>query len=611
MVCSGGGGCRSTEWGESYQALCALAEMPESFRFPGSEFLAHLDQFAFPVDWVVRLSVAGGAEAEAKSRRQARELANQYSEYDAESAGVPASVDKAADGLDEYRERLTASKTEVEVQAMAGFCVWGNTPAEAERRVKELIAYFSGNEYTFARPRGEQESLWYGMLPGARTPRVMVQYAQSLLAKDFAMSGPFSTGSLGDDSGPLFGLQLAGGGIRPVYTDFAQATSRHRSASAAFIGELGSGKTTAMKTAVFHTLAAGRRRGQRGSRGRAVIVDRTHKQEWVRFAQACPGQTQVIHIDNTASVSLDPLRIFSSTDQAQRYTESFLTLLLGITPMSDEGLALSEAIATVLSEERPSLGVLAEELDTCGAEDAASKLVARRLKAAARKDLAKALFDESLPIVETSAADSVVFSVSELALPTKRELQGGRLEQMEWEKVFGRSVMYLIAALCRKVAFESEAESCAVVWDECWWLTNSPEGCELLLEVIRDGRKHRAFAFVGSHDPRDIGPEESEIGKVILGLIPRRHLFRHTDLHLARRGLAFLGLDPQDEDLVTVVTTELSPLPDDEDTDAATERAGECLLRDLSGRVGAMQVLIPFDEVVAQHMHSQPMAVAA
>ncbi|MFI5634699.1 ATP-binding protein [Streptomyces sp. NPDC051664] len=597
----------TTQWGPSYQALLSLAEMPDSFVFPGSEFLSRLDQFAFPVDWVVRLHVAEGAEAEAKSRRQARELAGQYSEYDAETSGVPASVDKAAANLDEYRDRLTSSKTEVEVRAMGALCVWGGTPAEAERRAGELQAYFGAGEYTFARPRGEQESLWYGMLPGARTPRVMAQYAQFLLARDFAMAGPFSGGALGDETGPLYGLQLAGGGIRPVMSDFTRGPRKKASASAAFIGELGSGKSVAMKTAVYGILAAGHRLGVPGSRGRAVIVDRTPQQEWVRFARACPGATQVIHITGDASVSLDPLRIFTKKPgEAQRFTESFLTLLLGFSPMEDEGSALSEAIETVLAGPRPSMRVLAEELATRGAEDPAARSVARRLMAVQRKDLARSLFDETLPIVEADAADTVVFSVASLALPKKRELEGTRLEKLEWEKIFGRAVMYLIAALCRKIAYEKREEFAAVVWDECWWLTSSPEGLELLLEIIRDGRKHAAGALVGSHDPYDIGPTDSEMGQIVRGLIPRRFLFRHTDTNLARRGLEFLGLDPHDDDLVTEVTTGLSPINLSDAEQAA--RAGECFHRDLMGRIGGMQVSIPNDLEAAASIHSDPEA---
>ncbi|MGW6564968.1 ATP-binding protein [Streptomyces sp. NPDC054975] len=601
----------TTEWGPSYQAMLALAEMPEAFTFPGSEYLGQLDEFSFPVDWVVRLQVAGGAEAEAKSRRQARELANQYQEYDGETAGVPASVDKAASGLDEFRERLTSSKTEVEVRAMTALCVWGGTPEEAERRAGELAGHFAGGEYTFARPRGEQESLWYGMLPGARTPSVMAQYAQYLLARDFAMAGPFTGSALGDETGPLYGLQLASGGVRPVLCDWSRGPRENVSAAAAWVGELGSGKSVGMKGAMFSVLAAGRRR-HGVTRGRVVVVDRTEQQEWVRFAEACPGETEIVTIDDQARISLDPLRIFTKSSEAQRFTESFLTLLLGLAPMSDEGIALSEAIEAVLLEPHPSMRVLVEELVNRGAGgDAFAAMAARRLAAVRRKDLARAVFDESLPVVRNSTADSVVFAVASLALPTKSELEAGRLEKLQFEKTFGRAVMYLIAALCRKIVYAQPDEFAVAVWDESWWLTSSPEGLDLAIELVKDGRKHNAGAWFGGHDEDDIGPSSSEKGQILRGLIPRKFLFRHTNRNLARRGLAFLGCNPEDEDLLTLVTAGLSPnRPDMSDAERAA-RAGECLHRDLTGRIGTMQVVIPADQQAADNIHSQPVRQAA
>ncbi|MFI1502669.1 ATP-binding protein [Streptomyces platensis] len=598
----------STEWGNSYQTFLSLTEMPETFIFPGSEYLASLDEFGFPVDWVMRLKVTPGSVADAKARRQANELANQPGEYEGEVSGVPSRVHDAADGVEDFRSAVTRTKSEVEVQAMGTLCVWGTTPAEMEARAAELKTHFGEHDYAFIRPVGEQERLFYGMLPGARTPKVMLSYAQVLLARDFAMAGAFGASALGDAKGPLFGLQLAGGGTRPVHTDWSLGPQKSASASAAFIGELGGGKSVAMKTAVYTILAAGRKAGQPGSRGRAVIVDRTPQQEWVRFAKACPGTTQVITIDDQAQVSLDPLRTIRDRSQAQRRTESFLTLLLGVGPMSDQGIALSEAIEATLAGSTPCMAELVSELQVRGKRDATSNAVARKLASVARKDLARTIFDPSLPVVDTSKADAVVFATANLALPKEHELAADRLATLEFEKTFGRAALYLIAALCREICFANPHEFAVAVWDECWWLTSSPEGMALLLELVRDGRKHRAGCLAGSHDGEDIGPEASATGQVVRGLFPRKFLFRQTDVALAKRGLAFLDLDPNDVDLVELVTTGLSPV--DVDDELRAQRAGECLHRDLYGRIGGMQIVIPADPEAEPAIHSDPASAA-
>ncbi|WP_143648813.1 ATP-binding protein, partial [Streptomyces alkaliterrae] len=598
----------ATPWGESYQSLLVLSQMPEKFTFPGSEYLAELDRLGFPVDWVARLKVVRGSEAESKAQRQAAELEHQYEEYAEDPIGPPPTLDKATAAIDDYRQELS-DRTEVEVQAMVAMCVWGQTPGEADRRAAAVSAEFKDALYEISRPVGQQEELWYGMLPGARTPSVMVRHRQYLLSRGFAMAGPFATAQLGDERGPLFGLHTTSGGARPVLVDWARGPREEAaSASAAFIGESGSGKTTAMKTAVYQILAGGRRAGQPRSRGRVVVVDRTAHMEWAAFTRACPGTTQVIEIGQDAQVSLDPLRIFSDVREARRYTQSFLTLLLGIAPRSEEGLALREAIGAVLQHRRPSLKVLLGELEQRGRRDAAARRAGRALGAFEDLDMSRALFDEALPPLAAGGADAIVFAVHALSLPTAQELEAG-LEKVEDEKVFGRAAMYLIAAVSRSICFSSPSEFCVAVWDECWWLTSSPEGLELVLEMVRDGRKNLAAAFLASHDPEDIGPSDSRRGAIIRGLIPRKWLFRQPDLELARRGLAFLGLNPDDPDLQTTVMTQLSPVGLSPQERQA--RAGECLHRDLAGRISGMKVVTPPDAAIEPHLHSDPDAIVA
>ncbi|MCX4538888.1 ATP-binding protein [Streptomyces sp. NBC_01669] len=597
----------SSEWGDSYQAVLALSEMPEAFALPGAAYLQQLDDLAYPVDWTARLVITPGTKAEAKTRKRARHLKAQAAEYQGDPAGPPAALAKNEADNDEFRGRLTASAREVEIRAMVTLVVWGATADEAQDRAAALSSDFGATDYTFSRPVGEQTSLWHAMLPGCRTPRVMTGYAQYLLARDFAMAMPWCGSQLGDERGGLFGLQLASGGARPVMVDPARGPRENASASMAFIGELGAGKSVGLKSAVYNVLARGHQPGKPNSRGRAVIVDRTREEEWARFAQACPGTTQVIRIGQSAEVSLDPLRLYvkDSPKVAARFCESFLTLLLGVKPMDLEGVALSEAVQAVLERSEPSMRALMDELALRGREDTPARNLARKLKAVARKDLAAVVFDESLPVVDTARADSVVFLVSSLALPKKSELASDhRIERLEFEKVLGRSLMYLIAAVARETVMRHKDEFGVAVFDECWWLTSSDEGLELLLELMRDGRKHNAAAYVGSHDPDDIGPAESEKGAIIRGLIPHRLLFRQTARSLAERGLEFLGVDATDPELLDLVTAGLSPLDLPEEEKLA--RAGECLYRDLAGRIGLMKVLIPMDPAVMRVIHTTP-----
>jgi len=586
-----------TEHGASYQALLTLAEMPDSFAFPGSEWLANLDDFGIPIDWAARIKTVPAVEAEARSRRQARELAEQVGEYTHETAGVPAALQEARASLDDYRARLQASASEVELQVSVVLCVSGSDRADVEAQAEAIRKAYAANDYQLARPLGDQLMLYTAMLPGYPAPRVVRDYVQYLLARDFAIAMPWAGGGLGDPTGGLLGFSLGGNGIRPVLVDPTYGPRVNASASAGWVGELGAGKSVAMKVFMWLLLA-------RDPHARALVVDRTPVEEWVRFAQACPGHTQVIRISERAEVNLDPLRIFPPA-QAARYTESFLTLLLGTAPMEVEGIVLAEAIAAVASRPGPTMNALVAELDrrATAAEPAAADL-GRKLRVVASKKLARVLFDPSLPPlrledVASGGAASVVFATAGLMLPTRDELSiEHRFRRLEFEKVFGRACLYLIAALCREVSFADRGRFVGVFFDECWWLTSSVEGQELLLEQIRDGRKHFAGAFLGSHDPADFGNE------TIRGLLSHRFLFRHRSPAMASRGLEFLGLDASEPGLVELVTKDLSPVHGN--PLERERRAGECLYRHLTGSVEQVKIMLPPLPEVAEAITTTP-----
>lgn len=139
-------------------------------------------------------------------------------------------------------------------------------------------------------------------------------------------------------------------------------------------------------------------------------------------------------------------------------------------------------------------------------------------------------------------------------------------------------MLYLIAAIARQAAFTDPGRFCLVEMDECYWLTSSAEGSALVHEILHDGRKHGAGVFLGAHDEAELGKDS--------GLIAYRFLARTTDSARAAGGLSFLGLDGEDEDLIRLVTTGLSPV-------GQAGREGEMLLRDPRMQVGRIKVVVP------------------
>ncbi|MEY9997035.1 hypothetical protein ABIE67_009067 [Streptomyces sp. V4I8] len=114
--------------------------------------------------------------------------------------------------------------------------------------------------------------------------------------------------------------------------------------------------------------------------------------------------------------------------------------------------------------------------------------------------------------------------------------------------------------------------------DELYWLTSSAEGTALVHEILHDGRKQGAGLLAASHDAEELGPDR--------GLIAYRALARTTDRERARRGLEFVGLDPNDGELLRLVTTGLSPV-------GRKGREGEFLLTCPRQNTGRVKLAIP------------------
>ncbi|GAA5036332.1 ATP-binding protein [Actinopolymorpha pittospori] len=319
--------------------------------------------------------------------------------------------------------------------------------------------------------------------------------------------------------------------------------------------------------------------------GQLVIADRTAKGEWASWAEALT-KAVVVNVAEP-KLSLDPLRVFGPRT-GSRIMQTFLTPLLNVRPTSERGVLLSDVLDAAYLEKHQlaSAGALLAHLQA-GCELAGAGDLARLVNVFARRDFGRVIFDGAVPALSLSTR-AVVIRTHTLQLPSREELEHEHLfEQLGLEKLFGRALNALIAGLSRHVCFADTSALAGFVVSEAHSMTISFEGERELVDFVRDGRKHRAVVLLDSHDP------EADFGSATLrGLIPTRILMRHRDKTLAKRGLAWLDLDPGDESLVEMVRHDTSPVGSD-GKDVPVHRRGEATMRDMSGNVGRIKVLLP------------------
>jgi AAA domain-containing protein len=547
----------------SYQTALALADMPHYFEFPGGggEWLHHVDQVGFPVDWCVRVRSVPNAQAQAKVRRKHRDLVGQIGEYDGETTGAPPQLAEAIQAIDSERSELGANPAEAELQTTIMFSLSAPTLSELEDRAGALTAVFEPQEYGLARPTGGQAALLRSMLPGTAPAPVCRDYTQFMLARDLAAGSPFCGTEVGDPSGLLLGVSLDGGCGTPVQFDPAYGPQVNTSPSLAAVGRLGSGKSYFLKRLCWDTVARG---------GQVVTIDRTSSGEYVSFAKAVPDRAQIVRLEAGADICLDPLRSFTG-DTREVVSLGFLSLLAGCSPQSEEGAALAEAVDAVATRPDARLGDVLDELERTGqGSDEAARAVARRLTHYRRSSTGQLVFGSGRPL--TLDADFIVFWMPNLALPDRATLESEhRSRMMLPEQVLGQALLYLVAAVGREVVFRDPSRFAAALYDEAWALLASPHGQSLLIEGVRDGRKHNGAIWLASQHPNDFAVSE------LHDLLGARFVFRQARSAIST-ALRLLGI-PDDADAAQTLQQGLD--------------TGQCLYRDVRERVGHIQVLPP------------------
>ena len=559
--------------GTSYQTVLAMADMPHYFAYPngGGEWLFYADHVGFPVDWCVRVKAVGNADAQAKVRRKHRDLVGQVDEYDGEVTGAPPQLAAAIQAIDDERAQLGANPMEPELQVTILMSIAAPSLAELEDKAAGLVSMFEPQEYGLARPTGGQAALLRSMLPGTAVAPACHDYTQFMLTRDLAAGSPFCGPEVGDPTGLLLGLSLDGGTGTPVLFDPAFGPRANASPSLAAVGRLGSGKSFFLKRLCWDTVARG---------GQVVTIDRTRSGEYVRFASTVAGGVQVVRLEAGADVCLDPMRSFAGSDRST-VSLGFLSLLAGCSPHSDEGAALAEAVDTIVDRPGATLSDVVDELDRMGDNpsqpDPAARALVRRLAHYRRSATGQLAFGRGSPL--SLDADFIVFWAPNLALPDREMLASEhRSRMMLPEQVLGQALLYLVAAVGRRVVFNDPRRFAAALYDEAWALLASPYGQNLLIEGVRDGRKHNGAIWLASQHPNDFAVSE------LADLLGSRFVFRQARQAIPA-ALGFLGA------------------ADSADAAATLEHGlgnGQCLYRDVRERIGLIQVLPPaLPEVVA------------
>ncbi|WP_336250676.1 ATP-binding protein [Stomatohabitans albus] len=550
-----------------WQATGMLSFMPAQFLSPGlAAWFQAADTVNHPMDWAAFITPIPNAQARRRCAQQRRQLAGQEDEYAGDPAGAPPELQAALEALDREQRELQANPSEPALLLSMGWTVRHAQPGEVLAAFDQLKANLEPQGFGIDRPTGGQLDGLVSLCPGVREPITFGHYTQHLLPPDIAAGLPLSPVGVGDGQGIPIGIAPRGyqGACTAVFLDPSLGPATNRSGSLAVFGALGSGKSYFIKRMILGSLARGHR---------VSVLDRTIHGEYVQLAGVSGVSTRVVSLEEDQG--LDPLRCLPGP-AGEELATAVLSIIARVPPAEADGIRLAHAVHQVALQ-GGGLG----DVPTYLAHDSETVHLAQRIDVMLRQPLAKVLV--GTPDVSLNDVDYLCFHAPGLSLPDRDSTIHAHLAQEVLPaQIIGRAVVHLVTAMSHYAIMRNRERFGVHVVDEAWALTSSPAGLAMLLDAVRDGRKHNAALWLLSQDPADIGDD------ALARLMGTRVVFRCDE-----------GALDKASDLLAIPRSQLADIPD--------LPTGSCVIRDLAGRVSRVDIGRAGDPAIHRALNTTPL----
>lgn len=551
----------------TYVSYFTINSIVRELDFPSSELFYYQQQsFTFPIDISMNVEIVTNKKALTTVRnkkKELRDLDNHAWQSDNETGN---DVVEALDSVNELEATLDQTK---EAMYKLSYVIRVAAPNldELKRRCNEVMDFYDDFSIKLVRPFGDMIGLHGEFLPASK--RYMNDYVQYVTSDFLASLGFGAAQMLGETEGIYIGYNLDTG--RNVYLKPSLAAqgvkgSVTNALAAAFLGSLGGGKSFSNNLLVYYAVLYG---------GQAVIVD--PKSERGRWKETLPEMAEEINIINLTREErnkglLDPYVIMKQTKDAESLAIDILTFLTGISSRDGEKFpTLRKAIRRVTQSDRRGLLCVIDELYKEGTTVASS--LADHIDSIKDSHLGHLLFSDGTTVQSISLDRQLnIIQVADLVLP---DAETGFKEYTTVE-LLSVAILMVISTFALDFIHSDRSVFKIVDLDEAWSFLQVAQGKTLSNKLVRAGRAMNAGVYFVTQNADDLLDEKM---KNNIGL---KFAFRSTDIHEIKKTLEFFGVDKEDEQ-------NQKRLRDLEN--------GQCLISDLYGRVGVIQIHPVFEEL--------------
>ena len=553
---------------ESYVSYFTVNAIVGELDFPSSEiFYFQQQQFTFPVDTSMNVEIVENRKALTTVRNKKKELKDLDNHAYQAGSETSSNVVDALDSVDELETDLDQTK---ESMYKLSYVIRVSAPDldELKRRCDEVKDFYDDLNVKLVRPAGDMLGLHSEFLPASK--RYINDYVQYVKSDFLAGLGFGATQQLGETTGIYMGYSVDTG--RNVYLQPSLASQGVKGTvtnalASAFVGSLGGGKSFCNNLLVYYAVLFG---------GQAVILD--PKAERGNWKETLPEIAHEINIVNLTSDKdnaglLDPFVIMKNVKDAESLAIDILTFLTGISSRDGEKFpVLRKAVRSVTRSD--SRGLL-HVIDELRREDTPiSRNIADHIDSFTDYDFAHLLFSDGTVENAISLDNQLnIIQVADLVLPDKDTT----FEEYTTIGLLSVSMLIVISTFALDFIHSDRSIFKIVDLDEAWAFLNVAQGETLSNKLVRAGRAMQAGVYFVTQSSGDVSKESL---KNNIGL---KFAFRSTDINEIKQTLEFFGIDKDDEN-------NQKRLRDLEN--------GQCLLQDLYGRVGVVQIHPVFEELL-------------
>ena len=553
---------------ESYVSYFTVNTIVGELDFPSSEiFYFQQQQFTFPVDTSMNVEIVENRKALTTVRNKKKELKDLDNHAYQAGSETSSNVVDALDSVDELETDLDQSK---ESMYKLSYVIRVSAPDldELKRRCDEVKDFYDDLNVKLVRPAGDMLGLHSEFLPASK--RYINDYVQYVKSDFLAGLGFGATQQLGETTGIYMGYSVDTG--RNVYLQPSLASQGVKGTvtnalASAFVGSLGGGKSFCNNLLVYYAVLFG---------GQALLLD--PKSERGNWKETLPEIAHEINIVNLTSDKgnaglLDPFVIMKNVKDAESLAIDILTFLTGISSRDGEKFpVLRKAVRSVTQSD--SRGLL-HVIDELRREDTpVSRNIADHIDSFTDYDFAHLLFSDGTVENAISLDNQLnIIQVADLVLPDKDTT----FEEYTTIELLSVSMLIVISTFALDFIHSDRSIFKIVDLDEAWAFLNVAQGETLSNKLVRAGRAMQAGVYFVTQSSGDVSKESL---KNNIGL---KFAFRSTDINEIKQTLEFFGIDKDDEN-------NQKRLRDLEN--------GQCLLQDLYGRVGVVQIHPVFEELL-------------